>query len=394
MQKSKNATIFVILLILAYGLLGTCKLVLDINIAYLYIINPLFWIGMAIILNALIPKMYEKKKIKKEIISYIIIGALSYIIIYVISGIVISFGKNPYSTTVIGYLTNLWITMSVIIAREYIRYKLINNVYDKDKVLIAILISIVYVIIDLGLYKFKSLDNISMFNIINLIAQVLLPSIAKNTLFSYIAMYTDCFPAILYEFIINTFSWTLPILPDAPWIVTVVIEAMIPLIVFLYIRYTILRNDLFRSREKLINSDPRNIISLVAVVVFAVWFALGIFPIVPIAIATGSMIPEFYVGDVKIKKKCNPNDVIVGDVIQYKMEGYTVVHRVVEKKQSNGYVTFITKGDNNSSVDQFPVTEDQLIGKAIYKIKYIGYPAIWIHIVQEQEELQVETGKK
>lgn len=394
MQKSKNATIFIIFLILAYGLLGTCKLVLDINIAYLYIINPLFWVGLAIILNALIPKIYEKKKIKKEIISYIIIASLSYIIIYVISGIFASFGKNPYSTTVIGYLTNLWITMSVIIAREYIRYKLINNVYDKDKVLIAILISIVYVIIDLGLYRFKSKDNISMFTFINLIAQVLLPSIAKNTLFSYIVMYSDYFPAILYEFIINTFSWTLPILPDAPWIVTVVIETMIPVIVFLYIRYTVLRNDLFKSREKLIKSDPRNIISLVVVIVLATWFALGIFPIAPVAVATGSMIPEFHIGDVAVIKKCTPNDVIVGDVIQYQMEGYTVVHRVVEKKQSNGEVTFITKGDNNSTPDFYPVTQDQLIGKAIYKIKYIGYPAIWLHLVQEQEELEVETGNK
>ena len=394
MQKSKNATIFVILLILAYGLLGTCKLVLDINIAYLYIINPLFWIGLAIILNSLIPKIYEKKKIKKEIISYIIIASLSYIIIYIISGIFVSFGKNPYSTTVVGYLTNLWITMSVIIAREYIRYKLINNVYDKDKVLIAILISIVYVVIDLGLYRFKSENNISVFTFINLIAQVLLPSIAKNILFSYIVMYSNYFPAILYEFIINTFTWILPILPDAPWIVTVVIESIIPVIVFLYIRYTILRNDLFKSREKLINSDPRNIISLVVVVVLATWFALGIFPIAPVAIATGSMIPEFNVGDVAVIKKCNPNDVIVGDVIQYQMEGYTVVHRVVEKTQSNGQVTFITKGDYNGSVDQQPVREEQLIGKAIYKIKYIGFPAIWLHLAQEQKELEIETGNK
>ena len=337
---------------------------------------------MAIILKNLIPKMYEKQKIKKEIISYIIIAALSYIVAYILSGIFISFGKNPFATTVKGYLINMWITMSVIIAREYIRYKLINNVYDKDKVLIAILISIVYVIIDLGLYRFITTDNISMLMIIKLIAQVLLPSIAKNTLFSYIVMYSNWFPGVLYEFMINTYTWTLPILPNSPWIITVVIESMIPIIVFLYIRYTILRNDLFKSREKLINSDPRNIITLVVVVVLATWFAVGIFPIVPIAIATGSMSPNINTGDVAIIRKCNPNDVIVGDVIQYQMEGYTVVHRIVEKTQSNGEVTFITKGDNNDSPDFDPVNEEQLIGKAIYKIKYIGYPAIWIHIIQ------------
>jgi len=77
------------------------------------------------------------------------------------------------------------------------------------------------------------------------------------------------------------------------------------------------------------------------------------------------------------------------------MEGYTVVHRVVEKRQKNGEFSIITKGDNNNTVDQEPVTEQQIIGKVIYKIRYIGYPAIWLNIIQTQEALnvEVETGK-
>lgn len=391
MQKSKIATIITIILIMAYGLLGTCKLIIDVNILYLYIINPIFWIGLAVILKLGIPKIYEKKKLKQEIISYIIIASFSYIIIYIISGGFVGFGKNPYATTFKGYITNLWISMSVIIAREYIRYKLINNVYDKDKTMISILISVAYVIIDFGIYRFINANHITTLMMIKLVAQVLLPSIAKNTLFSYIAIYSNYFPAILYEFITNTYMWILPVLPDSPWIINVVIESMIPIIVFLYIRYTKLRNELFKSRERLIKSDPRNIITLVVVVVVATWFALGIFPIVPVSIASASMEPEFFIGDVAIIKKCNPNDVIVGDVIQYQMDGYTVVHRVIEKNQSKGQVTFITKGDNNNSPDAKPVSEDQLIGKAIFKIKYIGYPAIWLHLVQEQEQLNVEV---
>ena len=76
------------------------------------------------------------------------------------------------------------------------------------------------------------------------------------------------------------------------------------------------------------------------------------------------------------------------------MEGYTVVHRIAQKTQRRGEFYFITKGDNNRDVDAKEVTEDQLIGKVIFKIKYIGYPAIWIHDLQEEEELEVETGDK
>lgn len=394
MQKNKIATIIIIICILAYGLLGTCKLIIDINVPYMYIINPLFWILLAIFLKIFLPKVYEKRKMKREIISYIVIASFSFIIIYILSGLFVTFGDNPFSTTIKGYLINLWLFMSVIVAREYVRYKLINNVYDKDKKSIAVIIACTYIIIDLGLNKFIAADRITLLMIVRLFAQVLFPAIAKNVLFSYIATITDYKPAIIYEFITNSYMWLSPILPNSPWIVSTIIESMIPIILFLYIRYLGLKNELFRSREKIIKSDPRNIISLVAVVVLAIWFAVGIFPIYPIAVASASMVPEFYVGDVAIIQKCNANDVVVGNVIQYQLEGYTVIHRVVEKRQNNGEVTFITKGDNNKQPDADPVREDQLIGKAIFKIKYLGYPAIWLHLVEQQEamDVQVETG--
>lgn len=394
MQKSKKATLLIILLTFIYGLISTSKLVIDINIPYLYIINPLFWIGIALALKVLIPPIYEKKKLKKEVISYVVIAGFSYIIIYIVSGIFIGFGKNPFSTTIIGYITNLWISMSVIIAKEYIRYKLINNVYDREKKFIAFLISITYIIMDFGLYKFIDSTNITILMIIRQIVQVIIPSTCKNILYSYMAINSSCIPAIIYEFIINTYIWLAPILPNSPWIITVIIESVIPIVVLLYIRYIKLQKDLFKSREMIRVSNPGSIIPLIVAVILLTWFALGIFPIAPVAVASESMRPEFTIGDVLVIKKCSANDVMVGDVIQYRLEEYTVVHRVVEKIENNGDVIFTTKGDNNNSPDARTVKEEQLIGKAILKIKYIGYPAIWLHLIEEQEiNVEVETGK-
>ena len=102
---------------------------------------------------------------------------------------------------------------------------------------------------------------------------------------------------------------------------------------------------------------------------------------------------ELFLGDVAIIQKCGANDVNVGDIIEYQMDGYTVIHRIVEKKQRNGEFYFVTKGDNNNLPDSEEVREDQLIGKVIFKIKYLGYPAIWLHIVQENEQMvEVEMG--
>ena len=75
------------------------------------------------------------------------------------------------------------------------------------------------------------------------------------------------------------------------------------------------------------------------------------------------------------------------------MDGYTVVHRIVEKKQKNGDFFFITKGDKNNAPDKDEVNENQLIGKVIFKIKYLGYPALWFNKLKTEEEMiKVETG--
>lgn len=392
MQKSKNITIAIIILMLIYGLLANLKLVFNINAIYLYIINPLFWITLAVFLKIAIGKSYQKSRIKKEVIQYILIAVIIYILTYMISGLFITFGNNPYFTTVKGFLINLWMFGTVIISKEYIRYRLINNVYENDKKEIAILVSLIYIIIEIGLNKYVN-TKITLLFALKDICQNLIPLIAKNVLYSYISMKSDWKPASIYELFTKLYLWLSPILPNAPWIMVAIIETTIPTILFFYIRYANSKNSEIKSRQEIKNVNPKNSIPLVVLVILVIWFAIGVFPIKPIAIASGSMEKELYVGDVVIVKKCNANDIVNGDIIQYQMKGYTVIHRVIEKKQKNGEYYFTTKGDNNPSEDKESVKEDQVLGKVIFKVKYLGYPAIWLNIIQSNEQVEVDTGK-
>lgn len=392
MQKSKNITIAIIILMLIYGLLANLKLVFNINAIYLYIINPLFWITLAVFLKIAIGKSYQKSRIKKEVIQYILIAVIIYILTYMISGLFITFGNNPYFTTVKGFLINLWMFGTVIISKEYIRYRLINNVYENDKKEIAILVSLIYIIIEIGLNKYVN-TKITLLFALKDICQNLIPLIAKNVLYSYISMKSDWKPASIYELFTKLYLWLSPILPNAPWIMVAIIETTIPTILFFYIRYANSKNSEIKSRQEIENVNPKNSIPLVVLVILVIWFAIGVFPIKPIAIASGSMEKELYVGDVVIVKKCNANDIVNGDIIQYQMKGYTVIHRVIEKKQKNGEYYFTTKGDNNPSEDKESVKEEQVLGKVIFKVKYLGYPAIWLNIIQSNEQVEVDTGK-
>lgn len=392
MQKSKNITIAIIILMLIYGLLANLKLVFNINAIYLYIINPLFWITLAVFLKIAIGKSYQKSKIKKEVIQYILIAVIIYILTYMISGLFITFGNNPYFTTVKGFLINLWMFGTVIISKEYIRYRLINNVYENDKKEIAILVSLIYIIIEIELNKYIN-TKITLLFALKDICQNLIPLIAKNVLYSYISMKSDWKPASIYELFTKLYLWLSPILPNAPWIMVAIIETTIPTILFFYIRYANSKNSEIKSRQEIENVNPKNSIPLVVLVILVIWFTIGVFPVKPIAVASGSMEKELYVGDVVIVKKCNANDIVNGDIIQYQMKGYTVIHRVIEKKQKNGEYYFTTKGDNNPSEDKESVKEDQVLGKVIFKVKYLGYPAIWLNIIQSNEQLEVDTGK-
>ena len=219
MQKSKNATIVILIAIFTYGLLGSIKLVKDINTIYLYIINPIFWIGLSIILFNILGKSIEKRKIKKDITEYTLIATIVFIVTYMLSGLFVTFGNNPYNTSIIGVLHNLWIFGTVLVAKEYVRYRLINNVYEKDKTKIAVLIAIIYVIIDIEINRIIG-QSATIYSVSKYFVEMVLPNIAKNVLFSYIAIKGNYIPSAIYQLITNLYFWISPILPNSPWVMT------------------------------------------------------------------------------------------------------------------------------------------------------------------------------
>jgi len=71
----------------------------------------------------------------------------------------------------------------------------------------------------------------------------------------------------------------------------------------------------------------------------------------------------------------NPENLEVGDVGVYAsgLHEYPIIHRII-KIDENGY---IFKGDHNNDSDPYEVQSEQLIGKALFKIPYIGWIKIW-----------------
>lgn len=93
-------------------------------------------------------------------------------------------------------------------------------------------------------------------------------------------------------------------------------------------------------------------------------------------ILSDSMKPEFKSGDLIFVKRVNSGEVYFNDIISYtsrdpRIFGDIVTHRIVDIDYENS--EFITRGDNADQDDEYPVTEELIIGKYVFSIPYIGY---------------------
>lgn len=391
MQKSRNITLLIMGALLICFYINQTMLS-DMGNMYAYVINPLMHIGIVILFKILISSPYTTNRFKKETIQYVLITMLIYAIVYLTLGLLTGYGQNPYSTSLRGIAINLFVHASAFCSIEYIRYKLIHNVYKKDLSFIFVLIVILFSIIDSGVFEFFT-NPFTAYSIFKMFFYRFLPSVFKNILFTYMALKVNCLPAIIYELMYYLILWLPPILPKAPWILESMLNMIFPLLLLLYVKYSISKKDRFELSRANEEQKPSSFVPVCILMVVLIWFALGVFPIKPVGIMTASMYPEIKIGDAVIIKKCTANDIKVKDVIEYQMDSYTVIHRVIEIRQEDGEFFFITKGDNNKDPDYIPVREDQLIGKAIYKVPYIALPAVWLHSIGgNSDNVQVELG--
>lgn len=92
----------------------------------------------------------------------------------------------------------------------------------------------------------------------------------------------------------------------------------------------------------------------------------------------------FNKGDIMVLIGKKPKDINVGDVIVFRnSRPDPIIHRVVKKWEDNSNYFFQTKGDNNREsikngiIDETSINQNQIVGKALFKIPILGYVKIW-----------------
>lgn len=91
-------------------------------------------------------------------------------------------------------------------------------------------------------------------------------------------------------------------------------------------------------------------------------------------VLSGSMEPTIPIGSLVIIKPSVSYK--IGDVITFgddSKNDIPTTHRVVEMRVDNGEMVYVTKGDANNDRDLQEVREDEVIGKVLVNIPYLGY---------------------
>ena len=343
----------------------------------MYIVHPLMWALLAGAVLVLFPKYrpVAKLRLRSSIMQLALMIGFFQVLLYVIGGLFSSFGQSPYSFTPTGIMTNLIFVATMLIGMELSRAWLINQLGKKHAFLALVFVGLLYTLLTISLTQIiglkLELESITFLN------STFLPLLAENLLASFLALLAGPLPAIAYRGMLQGFWWFCPVLPDLPWVFKGLIGTALPIIGLVVVNSLYSPQPRRRQAKRAKEGSLAGWIVTTVVAVAIIWFAVGLFPIHPALVGSGSMRPTMDVGDVVIIAKVPADVVNQGDIIQFrKEEKITVMHRVVEIQETEGAKSFITKGDASDEPDTDPVISENVVGKAVFNIPKIGWMAI------------------
>lgn len=372
--------------LLVVGLLAVVYLLINLwlrhapvsSFARTYVLQPALWGLLAwAILTMPGYRPTGGLKVRNTVIQLAVMVGVFQLVLYLIGGLFSSFGRSPYSFAPTGILTNLLYVGSMLVGMELSRAWLVNRLGKKRPFLALAFVAVLYTLLALPLARVMGIrPELQSITYVN---STILPTLAESMLASFLALLGGPLAAIAYRGILQAFWWFSPILPDLPWAFKGIIGVMVP-IVGLAVANTLRtpRPKPARARREREGSLTGWVVTTV-IAVAIIWFAVGLFPLRPVTIISGSMRPALEVGDVVIVAKVSPDVIRPGDILHYReAPGITAMHRVIEIQELDGRKVFITQGDANAEPDADPVLPGNVVGRAVFSIPRIGWASIAI----------------
>lgn len=348
------------------------------GIIQLQVVQPLLWLALAALILALSRLGESKLSFSKALLPLAVLAGAFHLSLLISGGVLVGFGHSPYSHSAQGIITNLTFVFSSLVALELTRAYLLSALGRRWAVLLLGATALLFTFVSLSLTRITSLDTGA--EATTFLGETGLPLLAQNLLASYLALLGGPLPAIAYRGMLAAYEWLSPILPDLPWSLAAFLGTVAPVIGFLAVRSVCEGAGAGETKERP-QAGRKAAVGWVTVSIVGVglmWFALGLFPVYPAVTVGHSMAPTFHQGDLVVLREVSADSVDTGDIIQFRGEFRSVLHRVVGVQGTGPNRVFTTKGDGNSTADSQPVPAKAVKGEAVLYIPKLGYVGIGI----------------
>ncbi len=347
-------------------------------------ILPTIWCVFLIVMFLFVPRVHAAGRLTKRETIYMeaVICAVILIAVKILVGSMLGqLGESPYDLSPRGILGNLFFVLPALASREVIRSYILDTYCNRHNLKFFIFITLLMTASDLNYSKLMLVSDIEGMSIY--FATEVGPTLCINIMLSYLALYGGPVAPVLYGGILELFHWTSPILSSLMWLAEGAVGILVPIACILFI---VGKYEEQKHRRKGAKEQKGGIIGWSVTAVFSIgliWFVVGVFPIVPSVVVTGSMEPLIYAGDVILIRQMQTEEQLrslsAGDVIQFQRDEIRITHRIVEVIDDGiGNLTFKTKGDNNSTEDSQLVHPNDIKGTLVNVVPKLGYPALLI----------------
>ena len=306
-----------------------------------------------------------------------ILGLVLFLCFNFAAGLLTNFANNAMSGTIMVALKNAWAFLVPLVIREILRFKMMSSFSDKWKYRMCLAIMLIFTFCTVD-----NLPNIIKFDIwqqVDWLFTSLLPAMTLNLWLSYAAMNGGLKGNLIYAGMTQALILFSPVLPDTQTILDAI--ATYAIVFLMFIVYDSIEWAAKRQSGGEVKVRGKRqwwvMIFPGAALAICVMFGLGIFPIIPVAVASESMNPEFRRGDMVYVVKTHPDELKIGDILQYTRSGISIIHRITAiQRMPDGRRYFVTKGDNNPNEDRWPVYDEQVLGVGAARTPFLGWPAL------------------
>ena len=319
---------------------------------------------------------------EKQVNILMVLFAFIYIAIFYALGLHFGYITTLYPLSIKTFLTFILPFIIIIIFNEYVRKILLSQdikiTIRSRKINISVALTfIITVLVDLilyvGVYDLETLDNF-----LKVIGYVVFASISCNLLFQYLTPRFGPKGIIIYRLITVLFIYIIPFEPDVFILLRAFLRMVYPFIIYLILENTYAKANLalnYRQRKRNMWTTGITLILLALfVMLISCKFKYGI-----IVIGSKSMTGTINMGDAVIYEKYDGGEIKQGQVVMFMDRKTRIIHRAIKVRNVDNEIRITTKGDANKSADEGYRTPNDVNGLVKLRVKYIGWPTIWVH---------------